>query len=848
MADSEARFRTRLAEAQEQMSKVLVRECSLALLLFFFSLFLLNVYRVFQDNEKRVVPLEEHRHVYEDKFAVADNLMAETQRSGVEILRAFGMTYEHYVKLQQEAKEKQITLRYESVQRCKFLRKETRKEETGSKHVREYATGLVKGSISHQAGYRITEWFWEIEITWRLLLGAVLLQENCGKDEFVTQTKDAPFSAESNTTSYALIVNPLILTPNSIFRGNAISPRRNAQVEAVLSWLPQWLQWCNSVISHLTNDIRIRQCRKIDLSCVKTSELFVPNVPFFPLLENSMVRQTHRDSLAAKQAVLESVFEGDSNTHLFGIPEALVCVFSMHMTQLNLALSDGLQHLEDLLRRQLIAAVGKVLSALDFVNFMDFHNEHLFKIQYRPKPFCYSVRREKHDLEGVISIELSPPINEENDSSLKCTFLDSGKQFKIQEFYFCRTCWSGDEEGCCVHCARACHSGHEIIRAPNSPVQCYCDCGSNEGLNICSINCVKEHSKSNLEIPKEIQTFVKESKICNSERWYFDIHSAARVEFSGRKLIHGWLGHQFSDTTFPKLTLVTRARQFSSYLILIGQVTGLRSFEPAHGFIVSNKDELQIPLILESLSAPQISAETSQSLSAEQIRFAAAYRAMQLDSAKIGICVIQIKPQMEKLLHLNPDDLTKEIRLTQDLLELFVRYNIPSDLLSFHKELNENEESALAAVKHHVSAMQEAIERRKGKEIREAAESAVESLALPAVHYTQGGTVRTGLDWNRTRQDGLLSAPRTAPLPPIQQRIERQKCYDLIDALSKSGLLPFDDVQVHMLSVSTHRFADSLMDTLVVRNVNPIEHLETLTLALASAVHGQPESELIDKK
>lgn len=44
---------------------------------------------------------------------------------------------------------------------------------------------------------------------------------------------------------------------------------------------------------------------------------------------------------------------------------------------------------------------------------------------------------------------------------------------------------------------------------------------------------------------------------------------------------------------------------------------------------------------------------------------------------------IQIKPQLEKVLNLAPDSLTKEIQLTQDLMRLFTEYQIPTDLMSF---------------------------------------------------------------------------------------------------------------------------------------------------------------------
>eukprot|EP01046_Picozoa_sp_COSAG06_P028007 COSAG06_NODE_2501_length_6754_cov_6.727122_6_plen_89_part_00 len=70
-----------------------------------------------------------------------------------------------------------------------------------------------------------------------------------------------------------------------------------------------------------------------------------------------------------------------------------------------------------------------------------------------------------------------------------------------------------------------------------------------------------------------------------------------------------------------------------------------------------------------------------KSLSPEQQRFAMAFRNMQLESSVFGICVIQLKPQLEALLGLPEDALTKEVRLTQDLLSLFIDYQIPSCVL-----------------------------------------------------------------------------------------------------------------------------------------------------------------------
>ena len=47
---------------------------------------------------------------------------------------------------------------------------------------------------------------------------------------------------------------------------------------------------------------------------------------------------------------------------------------------------------------------------------------------------------------------------------------------------------------------------------------------------------------------------------------------------------------------------------------------------------------------------------------------------MQLEGTLFAVCVVQIKPQLEKVLNLPPRSLTKEIALTQQLMNLFIEF------------------------------------------------------------------------------------------------------------------------------------------------------------------------------
>merc|ERR1719491_1796235 len=261
---------------------------------------------------------------------------------------------------------------------------------------------------------------------------------------------------------------------------------------------------------------------------------------------------------------------------------------------------EGVDYVEAMLRKQLIAAIGKEVTPADFAEYMRFHNRKLFAEAYAPAPFCFAVRRSpEHSPEGTVSIEE--------------TVVGGG--------------------------------GDSNIAAPIVALSAHRHAGPT--------------------------------------RMRFALGASATACFGGDRYLHAWLSHQFSGQSGSRLSLVARARQFSSMLVLVGRIASAKVFEPTYAAIVQNKDELTIPLDLSTIPAPQEFKDAIESLSPEQQSFAKAIRSMQLASTLFGVLVIQIKPQLEKVLNLPSDALTKEIKLTQDLMQLFLQYQIPSDLLSY---------------------------------------------------------------------------------------------------------------------------------------------------------------------
>mmetsp|Transcript_34571 Transcript_34571/g.60814 ORF Transcript_34571/g.60814 Transcript_34571/m.60814 type:complete len:439 (-) Transcript_34571:212-1528(-) len=410
------------------------------------------------------------------------------------------------------------------------------------------------------------------------------------------------------------------------------------------------------------------------------------------------------------------------------------------------------------------------------------------------------------------------------------------------------------------------------------------------------------------------------------------------------------------------------------------------TLDPKDAIIVQNKDELLIPLLLDELPTAKEFKDAVKSLSPEQQRFAGAYRKMQLASSVFGICIIQIKPQLEALLGLPADALDKEMKLTQDLMELFVEYQVPSDLLSYNG-FSENAavDDKISNVRDNVKGVLDVVNAEKDKQLKMeqaktemAMEKAVQARAAaapPQVRHRRvaptgrvnsgsrqltakeqmhtlksdvsyfcsygapmapssravehemmdvtsgspvesslsktvvGGTkgeasetpnqhptrkeekrtktpgendgqskqspdegvdftlipqildgaveksgegsalrsttVKTGDDWVRNRQENLLTGPKRQNLNAEEVKKEKNKAFDLLDALSRSGSLPIAYNELHVVVAVTHCFDKDVMSTVVCDNINPIEKLECSTLLLASAVHGVPARELI---
>lgn len=93
---------------------------------------------------------------------------------------------------------------------------------------------------------------------------------------------------------------------------------------------------------------------------------------------------------------------------------------------------------------------------------------------------------------------------------------------------------------------------------------------------------------------------------------------------------------------------------------------------------------------------------------------------MQLESTLFGVCVIPIRPLLERLMNVPSGSLVKEIALNERLLELLTQYQVPSDLLSYFGPEDAPVRSKLDYIEAQVAKLQAVVNAAKDAQLEEA--------------------------------------------------------------------------------------------------------------------------------
>lgn len=831
--------------------------------------------------------------------------------------------------LQSIDKTQSTTLRFQASRTCTFLKEEVveipekrvveEDEQIQTSGSSSTGTTTTTKSTIKQVIKHVTEFHWNVAAKWEISLfsGSDVEQRRilqCRSSNMVLiiqSDKTAPlpehYQSRPSDVSVTWLMNQVdTLKMASTFSVDRLAPttmtpRQNKDVESACSMTRELLTWTAHVLEHFRYRIqkeiiwkhkpagpRQHHNMELEFECRACDAIFIPVQPLMeatgatrdtnettsksmiswaagdtvetgsPLLSSNDVHillNEHIRSIDEHVANLVKTYPSPTTSQtLVSSLEATIVQMCIHSKALGFGYFECVDFVENMLKRQLVSAIGKNIQPSDIDKFLQYHNATL--LNPVPTAFCHPIRQPGYYPCGLLSIE---SVNKDGDKT-------------------------------------------------------------------------------------PIQTLVRE--IDASKPTKLSLNSATTVELTGQKFLHGWIHHRFG-TEHKKFELIARARQFSAFLLVVGTMVGPDKLDPKEAIIVHNKDECLIPLLLEEIPTSKEFKKAIQSLSPEQQRFAEAFRSMQLDSSVMGICVIQIKPQLEKLLGLPHDALMKEMKLTEDLIQLFMDHQVPSDLFSYDGiDSNPSPREMVDNVRGHAKAILDVIEKerldilarraelaaaeervfdrpgdirsvpRAGKPILD--DEPVQEWARSKSHgnecfrptkgncdvtpdwsdvaidqrpsSTQGDvlqhqtaitgtsnskdtdvtkipkilnskieelasgvalrstTLKLGEPW-KIRKENFLGEKETLFFDKENEIVRaKNRAFDLLDALSRSGSLPIAFSELHVIVAITHCFEKDVINTIIQDNINPIEKLEMSTLLLGSVLHGVPAGQLIERE
>lgn len=833
-------------------------------------------------------------HTYEDKFSLVQMLTNIALAATMTSFDRLGMNEEILSKMKEWRKEKKaVTLRFDGSQSCTNI--DTYKKQVDgpvSEEVREVST--ANGNSSKTSRSRVIdivdEYIHECNLHYIFEVFSGSLQSSTQErtrfsilertvtfnmtTEMPTIPKQLhPDNSLSSEIDLSWFLDQMSVIDDKVEWTFAIdrtektcrTPTRNSEVSKALRLFQAVHKWSkNSELFSNLRELDALWCKSMDISQPRlfgqVVKVFDPVLPIFvnnnhtssPVLQKHDISLLLNEHIKSLNAGLDQISKSDpdekSLSQPFSVIDARVSFLHKQLGHVVKSYTQQMEEIEDMMWTQMHQAIGKHLRPSHFDEFFRSYVKKLFDDDFVPESFTYAVRRTNHYPDGYVSLE-TESFNSES---------------------------------------------------PNVPIT--------------TITKQLEESQVPMSIP---------------------LNAAVNIQFCGSRYVHAWVIHSFDGEEQSNTNLVARARQFSSFILLVGTIVGKNEFNPEHALILQNKDEVVIPLLLEAMPTPKAFADAIESLSPEQQEFAKAFRAMQLESSVLGICVVQLKPQLEAVLALPPDSLTKEIRLTQDILSLFIDYQIPPDLISSDLEDDATTKDKVDRVRTSVNVIQDLINDAKQKELDEAKRKAefenprifradaafatgsmmmdsmdsasvefeahsksrrlrrstalygqnddmqetevkseqdasslfdfpnadskdIDFLSIPRIldskielldsdSFLRSTKITIGPSWSLSTQANLLSDKIIQHLSKTEQSEARNKAFDLLDAITKSGSLTISDAELHILVAVTHQFDRNVMETVIEENINPIEKLERSLLIVQSAIHGLPVDKILKK-
>lgn len=297
------------------------------------------------------------------------------------------------------------------------MKKVVREEESATKYVAESSVG----KLTHKTVVTITEYIWKFDVSYSLKVqagtdaaGALLLAANEISCNITTSSDSSPRAAKrvcdprsANVSWFAARMGSGASPADATFaidrsKRSCHTPSNNEDVAAAVACLNELRGFAISMVAYFVQELcSLFSTTTLPMYSLNLSNMFVPVLPVLDTTggqyaidmpkgsvlseadQRLIVQHYRKDLLEATLPSLRRSFPEASG--LMTQREATLSGVFNHMSALLLRHAHCVDYIEHLLLQQLIASVGKVLTARDFDKYMKFHARQIFAPLYAPK-------------------------------------------------------------------------------------------------------------------------------------------------------------------------------------------------------------------------------------------------------------------------------------------------------------------------------------------------------------------------------------------------------------------------------------------------------------------------------
>ena len=661
----------------------------------------MEVVRRILDQTKNPMAAGDVDHRYEDKFALVEFLTNTGIAATLNVLEQLDGFNEDVLKqicVVVQGQKRSMTLRLAVEEDCEFVEEALRTMEspTSQTTVDETIVGSPASSTvySHKVVKQVKEYHWKAGVRHILVLFAgtdpsagMTLGSRTGTTRLVTSTNKPPFPPSTRPPidlDLTWLINQInqesLESSFVIQREESKTPRRNKQTKEAIRFFDSLSRWSYQSLNYFCRTIQEELLRNQAeasptdwLQKIEASSVFTPILPLFQEYDDGQANNGNNSGTVEKCGVI-ALRAPPTGSPILPLKDSSLFLKEQCST----------------LSNTLLDLAGNFADPSDQSQIASAYESKLVLLWNHLRDLSQQWRRGVDYVEEMLYSQLVSAVGKEVQETDFHNFLKFhnqrlfGRAFSPKPFCY-------------------------AIRQPNQ----YPD-------GELSILWTSSNFFGTAKTSTPIETFSRcvpgDSLVTPMS---IPLNAATTVEFMGDQFLHGWMDTKFTSQPSGSLSISARARQFSSFLLVTGNISGPNEFKPNDAIIIQNKDEVLIELLAATLPSAKEFRDTIKSLSPEQARFAKSYRAMQLDSSVFGIWIVQVKPQMEALLDLPPGALTKEIQLSQDLLSLFVEYQIPPSLVSFDGEASTATVAKVEKVKQYVKGVVDVIHGVKQNQLQE---------------------------------------------------------------------------------------------------------------------------------